>query len=205
MRSAYRTLVPLVALACLATMSSAAARAEGRLSLVESTYVERGSVALAYRSASVAGRPTPLIGVEWSWLAHPRLSLGLGLGTSVGSVAVDAPAAGPGTKEASLVQACLRAESPVYEWQILTITADLEVGTTEVGYRGRFDGAETRKWQGDQGALFGLGSTTYVHVSPETDLGLGLGYQATKGLKLPGLDDAGMAGMTIGLRLKRWF
>lgn len=205
MTAARRSLLALIAPLSLSALafSASPALADGRVSLVESTYMDRGSVALAYRGTPIAGRSVPSIAAEWSWQAHPRLGIGLLLGTSVGAVSVEAPDSSS-TKDASLVQATLHFDSPVYTWQFLTVAADVEVGTMEMGYRGSFDGAES-KWKSDQAAVLGLGVSTYAHISQETDLGLTIGYQRTKGMQLEGLEDGGMAGMSAGIKLRRWF
>lgn len=172
-------------------------------SLVESTYMDRGSVGLFGRTVSVGGRTAGLIGAEWSWAAHPRVSVGLTAG-GVGAARAVNPDVNKDTRKANLTFVGLRAETPVFYWQYFTVAGDLELGTLQLGYRGSFYD-ESDKWRGDNGPYAILGVTTYVRVSPETEVGLGVAAQQVSGINLVGFDSAELSGQTVSLRLKRWF
>lgn len=186
------------------------AQADEPTTLLDSTYMERGSVALVYRVLPVLGQPTSAAGCEWSWAAHSRLSLGISVASATAPIHVTNPDNPSQTKKANLTQFAVRLESNISHvssvliWPLLKVAPDFEIGFMQLGYRGQFTNDDDH-WRGSPAPYAALGATTYVHVSPESDVGIALGYQKTRGAVLKGFTDQGLSGAVVGLRFKRWF
>lgn len=183
---------------------ASAAQGQTRTSIVDSTYMDRGSIALVYRSVPITDTSTSVVGAEWSWTPIERFGVGLVLTSAPSPIRIINPENKAESKQGSFVQVGLRGEADVFDWRVLSVAPDLEVGSNQVGYRGRFSDTDS-DWHADSAPYIMLGVTSYLHLSPETDVGLSVGFQKTRGIGLRGFNDSDLTGAVAGLRFKRWF
>src|SRR4051794_18664052 len=113
-----KTLLALAGAAWL--LANGTARAEdSNYSLLDSTYMEKGSAALLYRSQPTPAKTAGMAGVEWDWAAHPKLNIGLTIATVTDTVEIKNPQTSKAVpyKEATLFQVGARCESEVFDWR----------------------------------------------------------------------------------------